>query len=107
MKTSTPQTLRLMAGPTRSSGNVFEDLGRSPEEAALLVVKARLLSALADYVASFDTQANAAEALGVAQPRVSEIANGRLSKFSSDLLIKLCHRAGLPVTVEAHHMAST
>ena len=95
-----------MSGPTRSSGNVFADLGRTPEEAALLLVKARLLAALAAYVAAFDTQAAAAEALGLAQPRISEIVTGRLSKFSADLLIKLCFRAGLPVTVEAEHMAS-
>lgn len=100
------QILTLMSGPTRSSGNVFTDLGRDPEEAALLLVKTRLLSALAAYVVAFDTQAAAAEALGVAQPRVSEIANGRLSKFSADLLIKLCYRAGLPITVEAERMAS-
>ncbi len=95
-----------MSGPTRSSGNVFADLGRDPEDAALLLVKARLLSALAAHVAAFDTQAAAAEALGVAQPRVSEIATGRLSKFSADLLIKLCTRAGLAVTVEAAHTAT-
>lgn len=90
-----------MSGPTRSSGNVFADLGRDPEDAALLLVKTRLLSALGAYVAAFSTQTEAAQALGVAQSRVSEIANGRLSKFSADLLIKLCHRAGLSVTVEA------
>lgn len=95
-----------MNGPTRSSGNVFADLGFDEEEASLLAVKSRLLSALARYIAEFDTQAAAAEALGVSQPRISEIANGRLSKFTTDLLIKLCYRAGLPVTVEAKHIAT-
>lgn len=95
-----------MNGPTRSSGNVFADLGFDDEEASLLAVKARLLSALAGYVTGFDTQAAAAEALGVSQPRVSEIANGRLSKFTTDLLIKLCHRAGVEVTVDTAGMAT-
>ena len=95
-----------MNGPTPSSGNVFADLGYDDEEASLLAVKSRLLSALASYAAEFDTQAEAAEALGVSQPRVSEIANGRLSKFTADLLIKLCHRAGVGVRVDTDRLAA-
>jgi predicted XRE-type DNA-binding protein len=86
-----------MPGPTRSTGNVFEDLGFESEEAALLRVKSRLLSSLASFVAEFDTQADAAAALGVSRPRVSEIKNGHLDKFSTDNLIGLCYRAGLRV----------
>ncbi|WP_420456100.1 helix-turn-helix domain-containing protein [Rubrivirga sp.] len=86
-----------MPGPVRSSGNVFADLGFDPEEAELLRFKSRLLSALASYVAEFDTQAEAAEALAVSRPRISEIKNGHLDKFSTDLLLALCHRAGLRV----------
>ena len=85
---------------TRSTGNVFADLGFDDEEAALLSVKSTLLSGLAEHVRTFGNQHEAAEALGIAQPRVSEIVNGRLSKFSTDLLVKLCHRAGLRVTAE-------
>lgn len=84
-----------------STGNVFEDLGFDPEEASLLAVKSTFLAALNEFVARFDTQAEAAEALGVKQPRISEISNGRLSKFSTDLLIRLCERAGIEVSVEA------
>ena len=86
-----------MSRPVRSSGNVFVDLGYDPEEAELLRVKSLLLSALASYIAEFDTQTEAAEALGVSRPRVSEIRNGHLEKFSTDLLLAYCHRAGLRV----------
>lgn len=86
-----------MPGPVRSSGNVFFDVGYDPEEAELLRFKARLLSALAAYVVAFETQAEAAEALGVSRPRISEIKNGHLDKFSTDLLIAYCHRAGLRI----------
>lgn len=95
-----------MNGPTPSSGNVFADLGYDDDEASLLAVKSRLLSALASYAAGFDTQAEAASALGVSQPRVSEIANGRLSKFTADLLIRLCHRASVGVRVDADRLAA-
>lgn len=83
--------------PTPSSGNVFADLGYDSEDAALLRFKARLLSALAAYVGGFDTQAHAAAALGVSRPRISEIRNGHLDKFSTDLLLAYCHRAGLRI----------
>lgn len=89
-----------------STGNVFEDLGFDPEEASLLAVKSRLLAALAEYVAHFRRQEDAAQALGVSQPRISEIAQGRLSKFSTDLLIRLCERAGIEVIVEATYQAA-
>lgn len=86
-----------MPPPTPSSGNVFADLGFGTEKAALLQFKARLLSALASYAGEFGTQAEAAEALGVARPRISEIRNGHLDKFTTDLLLVYCYRAGLRV----------
>ena len=86
-----------MPSPVTSSGNVFLDLGYDEEEAALLQFKSRLLSALASYAAEFDTQADAAETLDVSRTRVSEIKNGHLDKFSTDLLLTLCHRAGLRI----------
>lgn len=85
----------------RSSGNVFEDLGFDSEEAALLKVKSQLLAGLTTYVNQYASQAEAAEVLGVKQPRISEIVTGKLSAFSTDLLIKLCDRAGIEVTVAA------
>lgn len=91
----------------RSSGNLFEDLGFDPEEAALLKVKSRLLDALTSYVGQYDSQAEAAEALGVRQPRISEIATGKLSAFSTDLLIRLCERAAIEVTVAAELHSAT
>jgi predicted XRE-type DNA-binding protein len=89
----------------KSSGNVFEDLGFEPEDAALLKVKSQLLAALTAYIKRFDTQEEAAQALDVKQPRISEIVRGKLSAFSTDLLIKLCERAGIQVTVAAEFHA--
>lgn len=84
-----------MNRPVSSSGNVFADLGYDSETAELLRFKGRLLSAVSAYVSTFTTQAEAAEALGVSRPRISEIRNGHLDKFSADLLLTYCHRAGL------------
>ena len=86
-----------MPRPIPSSGNVFADLGFDTEEAALLHFKSRLLSALASYADEFPTQREAAEALSVSRPRISEIKNGHLDKFTTDLLLTYCHRAGLRI----------
>ena len=86
-----------MPRPTPSSGNVFADLGFDTEEAARLRFKSRLLSALASYVEEFSTQREAARALGVSRPRISEIKNGHLDKFTTDLLLTYCHRAGFRI----------
>ena len=70
-------------------------------------MKSALLQALADWADGIDTQTEAAAALGVAQARISEIKNGRLSKFSSDLLIRLAARAGVEVPLSPSMLATT
>jgi predicted XRE-type DNA-binding protein len=41
------------------------------------------------------TQTEAAELLGVTQPRVSNLVRGRLTLFSLDALVQMADRAGL------------
>ena len=43
------------------------------------------------------TQAQAAEQLGLAQSRVSDLLNGKYEKFSLDMLITLASRVGCKV----------
>jgi predicted XRE-type DNA-binding protein len=45
------------------------------------------------------TQAQAAERLGVVQPRVSEIARNKVDILSLDYLVGLCAKAGVSVAV--------
>ena len=53
---------------TESSGNVFADLGFEPPEAAILEMRASLMSDLRTYIQSSGmTQAEAAEKLRIAQ----------------------------------------
>jgi len=54
-----------------SSGNVFIDLGYSPDEAAILQMRADLMADLRKFIKTRRlTQAKAAEILGVSQSRV-------------------------------------
>jgi predicted XRE-type DNA-binding protein len=72
-----------------------------PEEAIELEMQAVLLRGLEAWLAQSKlTQAEAAKVLGVTQARVSDIARGKISRFSLDLLIKLAARAGLHPRLE-------
>ncbi|OHB63237.1 MAG: transcriptional regulator [Planctomycetes bacterium RBG_13_62_9] len=84
-----------------SSGNVFTDLGFSPDEAAILQMRADLMAELRKVIKARKlTQAKAAKLLGVSQSRVSDLVTGKWEKFSLEMLITLATRAGLHVTVK-------
>ena len=86
---------------TKSSGNVFIDLGFDPAEAAVLQMRASLMSDLRLYIESNKlTQAEAAKRLGIAQSRVSDLVRGKWEKFSLEMLITLETRLGRSVRVE-------
>ncbi|MEP7008792.1 MAG: helix-turn-helix transcriptional regulator [Acidobacteriota bacterium] len=86
---------------TAGSGNVFLDLGFPPHEAAILLLRCELAEALRRWMDSEGlTQKQAAEHLGVAQPRISEIARNKVEKFSLDYLVGLCAKAGVSVAVK-------
>ncbi len=81
---------------TRSSGNVFTDLGSPPEEAAILAMRADLMAQLRLAVEKRNwTQVEAAKVLGISQSRVSDLMRGKWDKFSLDMLVTLATRAGL------------
>ena len=84
-----------------SSGNVFMDLGYSPDEAAILQMRADLMADLRKFIkAKKLTQAKAAEILGVSQSRVSDLIRGKWEKFSLEMVITLATRAGMHVTLK-------
>jgi predicted XRE-type DNA-binding protein len=84
-----------------SSGNVFVDLGFSPEEAALMTMRAQLMTDLRGLLSDRGwTQAQAAAALGVSQSRISDLVRGKWQQFSLDMLVTLAVRAGRRVRVE-------
>ena len=83
-----------------SSGNVFIDLGYSPDEAAILQMRANLMADLRKFIKVKKlTQAKAAEILGVSQSRVSDLTRGKWERFSLEMLIALATRAGMHVTL--------
>ena len=86
---------------TKSSGNIFVDLGFDQSEAAVLQMRANLMGDLRRYIEKQKlTQAQAAKRLGIAQSRVSDLVRGKWDKFSLEMLITLEARLGRTVRVE-------
>ncbi len=84
----------------KSCGNVFVDLGFPPDEAAILTMRAELMVSLRETIDKRNwTQADAAQALGIAQSRVSDLVRGKWDKFSLDMLVTLATRAGRKVSL--------
>ncbi|MBF6214427.1 XRE family transcriptional regulator [Nocardia puris] len=91
--------------------SVFDALADTPAEAENLEVRSQLMRAIRDRIDEFGwSQQVAADNLGVTQPRISELKNGKLSRFSIDVLVNLATKVGLVVevrVVEANSAPST
>lgn len=86
---------------TDSCGNVFLDLGFSPEEATILAMRSQLMGELRIKIRDMEwTQVEAAQVLGISQSRVSDLIRGKFEKFSLDMLIMLATRAGKKVELK-------
>ncbi|MBE0506809.1 MAG: XRE family transcriptional regulator [Marinospirillum sp.] len=81
---------------TESSGNVFMDLGFDTAEAEIMKLRADVMIRTAQRLKEQGwTQAEAAQHLGITQPRVSRLIKGKVEDFSLDMLLMLAARAGL------------
>jgi predicted XRE-type DNA-binding protein len=81
-----------------SSGNVFADMGRADAED--LLIKAELAQKIGVILRKRRlTQVQAAEVLGVDQPKVSALLCGRLSRFSIEKLMQFLLLLGKDVAI--------
>jgi predicted XRE-type DNA-binding protein len=83
---------------TPGSDNVFADLGFAEPEEEL--TKAQLASHIRQIIRRRRlTQLAAAALMGIDQPKVSALLNGRLANFSSDRLMRLLTALGQDVEI--------
>lgn len=83
---------------TRSSGNVFRDVGFAPGEAEHLLVRADLMIKVQKLIESKHlSQVELAKSLRINRPRVSDLLRGRIDLFSTDTLIDILARLGVRV----------
>src|SRR3990172_8918532 len=81
-----------------SSGNVFADLGiPNPDQ---YLAKAELAARILKIVQRRGlTQAAAGKLLGITQPKVSALLNGRLDGFSTERLFRFLNALGCDVRI--------
>lgn len=82
----------------QSSGNVFADLELpNPEE---MLTKAELAGQIGQIIKKKHlTQVEAAELLGIDQPKVSALIRGKLSGFSTERLFRFLNALGRDVEI--------
>lgn len=80
----------------RQYASVWDAIEDTPRKAASMRARSELLIALQEWVKIRNkTQVEAARILGVTQPRMSDLACGRIHLFSLDVLMDMAMIAGL------------
>ena len=75
--------------------NIFEEIGFSSSESLSLLRKSELFDEVKSLIANLETtQAKVAKLLDISQPRVSDIAKGKISAFSIEMLLEFLERLG-------------
>lgn len=91
----------------KTAKNIFCDIGFDDAEAANLSARSRLMIIVEKEIRRLKiTQTQAAKILGVKPPRVSELLNGRIEKFSLDLLVVYLARLGKAVDFRVMRQAA-
>jgi predicted XRE-type DNA-binding protein len=93
-----------MSKVTRSSGNIFADLGLS--DASEHEIRARIVLALDRAIKARGlTQTAAARMIGIAQPDLSKILRGNFRGFSLDRLLDAVTKLGsdVEIKIKARH----
>ena len=73
----------------------FELLTDDADEVSNLELKAEMMIAIRDLIdVKKWSQSEAAEMLGVSQPRISNLKNGKIDKFSVDMLMGMLVKLG-------------
>jgi predicted XRE-type DNA-binding protein len=78
-----------------TKGNLFEDLGFSPEEAADLAMKVDLAKEVRKFIERQGlTQVQAAEFFEVPRPKISYIQSNKLDGISIEYLVRMLAKTG-------------
>ncbi|MHB8988277.1 MAG: helix-turn-helix domain-containing protein [Desulfobulbia bacterium] len=81
--------------------NVWDALEDDPAERESLKIKSRMMLDIEQHIKNMGiTQAQAAKKMGVTQPRVSDLVNGKIDRFTIDMLITMLARLGLHVEIK-------
>ncbi len=79
----------------KSYDSPFELFASDADELSNLKLKSNMMIAIRDIIENKGwSQIDAAKNLGVSQPRISNLKNGKIDKFSIDMLMELLVKLG-------------
>lgn len=88
--------------------SVWDAIEDTPEEALNMRLRAELMTRIAERVVVWGvTQKEAAHRLGITQPRLNDLLNGRINKFSLDALVNLTGPAQFRVELAIEDQADS
>ena len=95
-----------MKKPTkRRFASVWDAIEETREDAELMKLRARLMMALQDRISHQNvSEAQTARALGVTQPRLSNLMRGRITLFPVESLVGMLTRLGMRVEVKVREV---
>lgn len=86
--------------------NVWDAIEPDPVRRENLKLRSEMMFSLTQQIKRRKwTQAQAAKALGVTQPRVSNLMHGKINSFGLDMLVKMATAAGLRITLRVKRAA--
>jgi predicted XRE-type DNA-binding protein len=86
--------------------NVWDAIEDDPAVAENLKLRSLLMIELQRHIKRQKwTQAEAANAFGVTQPRISNLMHGKINAFGLDLLVRMATKAGLRVSMKVMRAA--
>lgn len=86
--------------------SVWDAVEDTPELAENMKLRSVLMMALKAHIERTGiSQAEAAEALGVTQPRISDLVRGKINLFGLDALVNMATAAGLHIEMKVREAA--
>lgn len=87
--------------------SVWDAIEDTPHAAASMKARSTLMMELSSYIEGHGlSQAQAADLLGVTQPRVSDLVRGKIDLFSLDTLFDMATSAGMRVGLNIRPVSS-
>ncbi len=84
---------------TKTFVSVWDATNDTPEQAESMKVRAQLMRTLSEWIKHKGlSQEEAANALGITQPRVSELMRGKIQLFSIDKLVAIMAAVGMRIS---------
>ena len=86
--------------------DVWDALEGTSEAAENMKLRSNLMMAVQEYVRELDTtQAEAARRLGITQPRLNDLLQGKIDKFSLDAMVNMLSHAGKHLSIHIQDAA--